>query len=147
MLSIFLVLLQLCYLYQFYCYSLKGGYLSLSNVSILQDSDTDDFKNRTKICNLEFLCREVFQKVCLVSVSSISFIFFPFLFIWFVTLLFSNHLYLGPCLPALDKLKRPLYEKHPMAKFSWTVTEDSDTVSLPQLIKKCVLIFYLCMLL
>lgn len=34
-----------------------------------------------------------------------------------------------------------------MAKFSWTVTEDSDTVSLPQLIKKCVLIFYLCMLL
>lgn len=29
---------------------------------------------------------------------------------------------------ALDKLKRPLYEKHPMAKFSWTITEDSDTV-------------------
>ncbi|CAI9098983.1 OLC1v1035726C1 [Oldenlandia corymbosa var. corymbosa] len=27
----------------------------------------------------------------------------------------------------LDKIKRPLYEKHPMAKFSWTVTEDTDT--------------------
>ncbi|KAM7469131.1 hypothetical protein LguiA_007314 [Lonicera macranthoides] len=29
---------------------------------------------------------------------------------------------------ALDKLKRPLYEKHPMAKFSWTITEDTDTI-------------------
>ncbi|XP_057980775.1 uncharacterized protein LOC131166336 [Malania oleifera] len=29
---------------------------------------------------------------------------------------------------ALDKIKRPLYEKHPMAKFSWTITEDTDTV-------------------
>nr|XP_023889678.1 uncharacterized protein LOC112001731 [Quercus suber] len=29
---------------------------------------------------------------------------------------------------ALDKIKRPLYEKHPMAKFAWTVTEDTDTV-------------------
>ncbi|CAH9128493.1 unnamed protein product [Cuscuta epithymum] len=29
---------------------------------------------------------------------------------------------------ALDKMKKPLYEKHPMAKFSWTVTEESDTV-------------------
>ncbi|XP_056174780.1 uncharacterized protein LOC115689447 [Syzygium oleosum] len=27
----------------------------------------------------------------------------------------------------LDKIKRPLYEKHPMAKFAWTVTEDTDT--------------------
>ncbi|VFR00220.1 unnamed protein product [Cuscuta campestris] len=29
---------------------------------------------------------------------------------------------------ALDKMKRPLYDKHPMAKFSWTVTEERDTV-------------------
>lgn len=29
---------------------------------------------------------------------------------------------------ALDKIKRPLYEKHPMAKFSWTITEDTDTI-------------------
>ncbi|KAM1270279.1 hypothetical protein ACFX2J_031219 [Malus domestica] len=29
---------------------------------------------------------------------------------------------------ALDKIKRPLYEKHPMAKFAWSVTEDTDTV-------------------
>ncbi|KAB2623222.1 hypothetical protein D8674_025404 [Pyrus ussuriensis x Pyrus communis] len=28
----------------------------------------------------------------------------------------------------LDKIKRPLYEKHPMAKFAWSVTEDTDTV-------------------
>ncbi|XP_065881246.1 uncharacterized protein [Euphorbia lathyris] len=27
----------------------------------------------------------------------------------------------------LEKLKRPLYEKHPMAKFAWTITEDTDT--------------------
>ncbi|OVA19335.1 hypothetical protein BVC80_521g148 [Macleaya cordata] len=29
---------------------------------------------------------------------------------------------------ALDKIKRPLYEKHPMTKFAWTTTEDIDTV-------------------
>ncbi|KAG9131009.1 hypothetical protein Leryth_006720 [Lithospermum erythrorhizon] len=29
---------------------------------------------------------------------------------------------------ALDKIRRPLYQKHPMSKFSWTVTEDTDTV-------------------
>ncbi|XP_042489377.1 uncharacterized protein LOC122069430 [Macadamia integrifolia] len=29
---------------------------------------------------------------------------------------------------SLDKIKRPLYEKHPMTKFSWTATEDVDTV-------------------
>ncbi|KAL6194769.1 hypothetical protein ACLB2K_035845 [Fragaria x ananassa] len=31
---------------------------------------------------------------------------------------------------ALDKVKskRPLYEKHPMAKFAWSVSEDTDTV-------------------
>ncbi|XP_051149082.1 uncharacterized protein LOC127263856 isoform X2 [Andrographis paniculata] len=29
---------------------------------------------------------------------------------------------------ALDKIKRPLYEKHPMAKFSWTATEETDTI-------------------
>ncbi|XP_048330508.2 uncharacterized protein LOC107417673 isoform X1 [Ziziphus jujuba] len=29
---------------------------------------------------------------------------------------------------ALEKIKRPLYEKHPMAKFAWTVTEETDTV-------------------
>ncbi|XP_042990341.1 uncharacterized protein LOC122317360 isoform X2 [Carya illinoinensis] len=28
---------------------------------------------------------------------------------------------------ALNKIKRPLYEKHPMAKFAWTITEDADT--------------------
>ncbi|KAL6977935.1 hypothetical protein U1Q18_026721 [Sarracenia purpurea var. burkii] len=31
-------------------------------------------------------------------------------------------------LGALDKIKRPLYEKHPMAKFAWTITEDTDTI-------------------
>ncbi|KAJ4709132.1 Transmembrane protein [Melia azedarach] len=29
---------------------------------------------------------------------------------------------------ALDKIRRPLYEKHPMTKFSWTIAEDTDTV-------------------
>ncbi|GAB2276230.1 hypothetical protein Dimus_010964 [Dionaea muscipula] len=29
---------------------------------------------------------------------------------------------------AIDKIKRPLYEKHPMTKFAWTVTEETDTV-------------------
>ncbi|KAF6169702.1 hypothetical protein GIB67_004094 [Kingdonia uniflora] len=29
---------------------------------------------------------------------------------------------------ALDKIKRPLYEKHPMTKFTWTLSEDTDTV-------------------
>ncbi|EYU28279.1 hypothetical protein MIMGU_mgv1a001303mg [Erythranthe guttata] len=29
---------------------------------------------------------------------------------------------------ALEKIKRPLYEKHPMAKFSWTLTEETDTI-------------------
>lgn len=31
---------------------------------------------------------------------------------------------------ALDKIKKPLYEKHPMARFAWTITEDTDTVSI-----------------
>ncbi|KAK9097652.1 hypothetical protein Syun_024697 [Stephania yunnanensis] len=31
-------------------------------------------------------------------------------------------------LPALDKIKRPLYDKHPMANFAWTLTEETDTV-------------------
>lgn len=30
--------------------------------------------------------------------------------------------------PDLFKSKRPLYEKNPMAKFAWTITEDTDTV-------------------
>ena len=29
----------------------------------------------------------------------------------------------------LDKIKRPLYEKHPMTPFTWTITEETDTVS------------------
>lgn len=29
---------------------------------------------------------------------------------------------------ALENIKRPLYQKHPMAKFAWTKTEDSETV-------------------
>ncbi|GMI74224.1 hypothetical protein like AT5G58100 [Hibiscus trionum] len=29
---------------------------------------------------------------------------------------------------ALDNLKKPLYGKHPMAKFAWTVTDETDTV-------------------
>ncbi|KAH8506207.1 hypothetical protein H0E87_013145, partial [Populus deltoides] len=29
---------------------------------------------------------------------------------------------------ALDKIKRPLYEKHPMTAFTWTLTEETDTV-------------------
>ncbi|XP_074285242.1 uncharacterized protein LOC141610855 [Silene latifolia] len=29
---------------------------------------------------------------------------------------------------AIEKIQRPLYEKHPMAKFSWTATEETDTV-------------------
>ncbi|XP_039064197.1 uncharacterized protein LOC120209199 isoform X2 [Hibiscus syriacus] len=28
---------------------------------------------------------------------------------------------------ALDNMKKPLYGKHPMAKFSWTVTDETDT--------------------
>ncbi|XVF69831.1 hypothetical protein PTKIN_Ptkin11bG0112400 [Pterospermum kingtungense] len=28
----------------------------------------------------------------------------------------------------LDNIKKPLYGKHPMAKFAWTVTEETDTV-------------------
>lgn len=28
---------------------------------------------------------------------------------------------------AFDKIRRPLYQKHPMAKFAWTITEDTDT--------------------
>lgn len=31
-------------------------------------------------------------------------------------------------LGAFDKMKRPLYEKHPMAKFAWTITEDTYTI-------------------
>ncbi|XP_058213202.1 uncharacterized protein LOC131325133 isoform X2 [Rhododendron vialii] len=31
-------------------------------------------------------------------------------------------------LVALDSIKRPLYEKHPMEKFAWTITEDTDTI-------------------
>ncbi|KAL6508489.1 hypothetical protein OROHE_021622 [Orobanche hederae] len=34
----------------------------------------------------------------------------------------------GECSWSLDKMKRPLYGKHPMAKFSWTVTEETDTI-------------------
>ncbi|XP_073277260.1 uncharacterized protein [Primulina huaijiensis] len=30
--------------------------------------------------------------------------------------------------PDLDKITRPLYEKHPMAKFSWTSIEETDTI-------------------
>lgn len=29
---------------------------------------------------------------------------------------------------ALGKIKRPLYEKHPMAKFAWTITDETDTI-------------------
>ncbi|XP_010545474.1 PREDICTED: uncharacterized protein LOC104817833 isoform X2 [Tarenaya hassleriana] len=29
---------------------------------------------------------------------------------------------------AFDKMRKPLYEKHPMLKFAWTVSEDTDTV-------------------
>uniref|UniRef100_A0A7N0U0K4 DUF7906 domain-containing protein n=1 Tax=Kalanchoe fedtschenkoi TaxID=63787 RepID=A0A7N0U0K4_KALFE len=29
---------------------------------------------------------------------------------------------------AVDKMKRPLYEKHPMTKFAWTITDETDTV-------------------
>ncbi|TYJ98675.1 hypothetical protein E5676_scaffold429G00010 [Cucumis melo var. makuwa] len=28
----------------------------------------------------------------------------------------------------LEKIKRPLYEKHPMSKFAWTIAEDTDTM-------------------
>ncbi|TYK01439.1 uncharacterized protein E5676_scaffold425G00030 [Cucumis melo var. makuwa] len=28
---------------------------------------------------------------------------------------------------ALEKIRRPLYEKHPMSKFAWTIAEDTDT--------------------
>ncbi|CAM8936328.1 unnamed protein product [Rhodiola kirilowii] len=28
---------------------------------------------------------------------------------------------------AVDKMKKPLYEKHPMTKFAWTLTDDTDT--------------------
>ncbi|XP_076910553.1 uncharacterized protein LOC143568236 isoform X1 [Bidens hawaiensis] len=29
---------------------------------------------------------------------------------------------------AMDKIKKPLYQKHPMAKFSWTITEETDMI-------------------
>lgn len=29
---------------------------------------------------------------------------------------------------AIEKIHRPLYEKHPMAKFAWTITDETDTV-------------------
>lgn len=29
---------------------------------------------------------------------------------------------------AIEKIQRPLYEKHPMVKFAWTTTEETDTV-------------------
>ncbi|KAF5787671.1 hypothetical protein HanRHA438_Chr10g0468481 [Helianthus annuus] len=29
---------------------------------------------------------------------------------------------------AMDKVKRPLYKKHPMAKFSWTITEETEMI-------------------
>ncbi|XP_050938599.1 uncharacterized protein LOC127148560 isoform X2 [Cucumis melo] len=29
---------------------------------------------------------------------------------------------------ALEKIKRPLYEKHPMSKFAWTIAEDTDSM-------------------
>lgn len=29
---------------------------------------------------------------------------------------------------AIDKIQRPLYQKHPMVKFAWTITEETDTV-------------------
>uniref|UniRef100_A0A803MES0 DUF7906 domain-containing protein n=1 Tax=Chenopodium quinoa TaxID=63459 RepID=A0A803MES0_CHEQI len=29
---------------------------------------------------------------------------------------------------SIEKIQRPLYEKHPMAKFAWTLTEETDTV-------------------
>ncbi|MBA0795294.1 hypothetical protein Gohar_006166, partial [Gossypium harknessii] len=35
---------------------------------------------------------------------------------------------LGMKLTALDNIKKPLYGKHPMVKFAWTVTEEADTV-------------------
>ncbi|KAI4379706.1 hypothetical protein MLD38_005968 [Melastoma candidum] len=38
----------------------------------------------------------------------------------------------------LDKIKRPLYEKHPMAKFTWTKTGDTDTVEWVNIIKNTI---------
>ena len=38
-----------------------------------------------------------------------------------------------PMRTALEKVKRPLYEKHPGVDFSFTITEDSDTVSISYL--------------
>ncbi|KAL8153516.1 hypothetical protein V2J09_011276 [Rumex salicifolius] len=29
---------------------------------------------------------------------------------------------------AIDNIRRPLYQKHPMVKFAWTITEETDTV-------------------
>ncbi|XP_050938826.1 uncharacterized protein LOC127148674 [Cucumis melo] len=31
-------------------------------------------------------------------------------------------------LQTLEKIRRPLYEKHPMSKFTWTIAEDTDTM-------------------
>ncbi|KAK4755826.1 hypothetical protein SAY87_009583 [Trapa incisa] len=39
---------------------------------------------------------------------------------------------------AFDKIQRPLYEKHPMAKFAWTVTEDTDTAEWNNLCREAL---------
>ena len=42
----------------------------------------------------------------------------------------------------LDKIKRPLYEKHPMTKYAWTMTEETDTVSTPYNLNHKTVLFY-----
>jgi hypothetical protein len=43
---------------------------------------------------------------------------------------------------ALDKIKRPLYEKHPMTAFTWTITEETDTVSTFYSLNPTTVLFY-----
>ena len=49
--------------------------------------------------------------------------------------MFSLNLEDSKCImfTAFDKIKRPLYEKHPGVEFSLRITEDSDTVSMSYL--------------
>jgi len=65
--------------------------------------------------------------------------------LYFFFLLLRTSLGIYYCSTALTKIQRPLYEKHPMMKFSWTRTEDADIVSIsfPCMVKAYMLInFY-----
>lgn len=86
---------------------------------------------RTRVCKQKFSSQEAFLKVSLVWDNSYKCHFVSFfkvmnykLYCFFFKTKCSEQF------AELEKIKRPLYEKHPMTKFAWTVTEDTDTVSI-----------------